>query len=151
MLISAIKDFLKAITKYNLIGEFLSPTLVQDLQDLASLHNTAIAPAIPSTVPLIGTETRVRSHDEASVQEQRVVKLPTLTAANPAHTTPLSPTPIVALLPTPYPPPPGLPPLPDTDRQNVLLGEPVTAPIVPVAPPSRTPRPHTVRGPSDFG
>ena len=44
MLIAAIKDFLKAITKYNLIGEFPSPTLVQDLQDLASLHNTAIAP-----------------------------------------------------------------------------------------------------------
>ena len=77
--------------------------------------------------------------------------LPTLAVANPAHTTPLSPTPIVALLPTPYPPSPGLPLLPDTDRQNVLLGEPVTAPTVSIAPPHRTSCPHTVRGPSDFG
>ncbi len=62
MLIAAIKDFLKAITKCNLIGEFLSPTLVQDSQDLASLHNTAIAPTIPLTAPVISTETRVGSH-----------------------------------------------------------------------------------------
>ena len=57
----------------------------------------------------------------------------------------------MVLLPTPYPSPPGLPPLPDTDRPNVLLGGPVTAPTVPVAQPRRTIRPHTVRGPSNFG
>ena len=61
MLIAAIKDFLKAIKKYNLIGEFSSPTLVQDLQDLASLHNIATAPGNPLTAPITGTETRVGS------------------------------------------------------------------------------------------
>ncbi len=151
MLIAAIKDFLQAITKYNLIGEFPSPTLVQDLQDLASLHNTAIAPTIPLTAPVIGTETRVGSHGETSVQEKRVVMLPTLASANPLHTTPSAPTPIVALISTIYPPLPGLPPLPNTDRPNVLLDNPVALPTVPVAPPRRTSHPHTVRGPSSFG
>ena len=151
ILIAAIKDFLKAIKKHNLVGEFSSPTLVQDLQDLASLHNIATAPANSVPIPIIGTETRVGSHEEASVQEPRVVILPTLASANPVHTTPLPSIPIVALLPIPYPPPPGLPPLPDTDKPNALLGEPVTAPTVPVAQPRRTTRPHTVRGPSNFG
>ena len=131
------QGFLKAITIYNLIGEFSSPTLVQDLQDLASLHNTSISPTIQLTAPVIGTETRVGSHDESSVQEKRVVILPTLAAANPMHTTPSAQTPIVALLPSPYPPP-GLPPLPDTDRPNVLLDSAVAVPTVPVAPPRRT-------------
>jgi len=44
-----------------------------------------------------------------------------------------------------------LPPLPDTDRPNVLLDNPVAVPTVPVAPPRRTFRPHTVHGPSSFG
>jgi hypothetical protein len=74
-----------------------------------------------------------------------------LASANPLHTTASAPTPIVALFPTPYPPPPGLPPLPDIDRPNVLLDNPVAVPTVPVAPPRRTSRPHTVRGPSSFG
>ncbi len=39
MLIAAIKDFLHAIKNNNRTGELFSPTLVQDLQDLASLHN----------------------------------------------------------------------------------------------------------------
>ena len=40
LLIAAIKEFLTAIQKYNLAGELLPPTLVQDLQDLASsLYN----------------------------------------------------------------------------------------------------------------
>ena len=77
--------------------------------------------------------------------------LPTLASANPLHTTPSAPTPIVALFPTPYPPRPGLPPLPDTNRPNVILDNSVAAPTVPVAPPRRTSRPHTVRGPSSFG
>jgi hypothetical protein len=38
LLVAAIKDFLHAIKKYHLTGVLLPPTLVQDLQDLASLH-----------------------------------------------------------------------------------------------------------------
>ena len=37
ILIAAIKDFLHAIKKYDLTGELLPPSLVQDLQDLALL------------------------------------------------------------------------------------------------------------------
>ncbi len=77
------------------------------------------------------------------VQEQRVL-LPTLASANPALTTP------VAIL-CPYPPPPGLPPLPDTDTANHLMDAPLTSPTVHIAPTRRTSRPHTIRAPSSFG
>jgi hypothetical protein len=42
--------------------------------------------------------------------------------ANPTHTAPADPLSIVvALILSPYPPPPGLPPLPVTDHPNALL------------------------------
>jgi hypothetical protein len=37
----------------------------------------------------------------------------------------------------PYPPPQGLPPLPNTDKLNHLLGALVSAPTIPTAPPTR--------------
>ncbi len=59
ILIAAIKDFLHAIKKYDLTGELLTPSLVQDLKDLALLpvSDPASAPD-PVTDP---------------VQEQRVL------------------------------------------------------------------------------
>jgi len=68
-----------------------------------------------------------------SVQEPRVV-LPTLVTTNPVHTAPADPLPIISLHPCPYPPPPGLPPLPVTDHPNELLGVPTSIPTVPAAP-----------------
>ena len=163
LLIAAIKDFLHAIKKYNLTGELLPPTLVQDLQDLASLH---VEPPLAPNPPVLALdpvqEQRVLptaaepEHDQRVVtpdiivQEQRVV-LPTLAAANPVLTAPLAPIPIIALLPCPYPPPPGLPPLPVTDNPNHLMGVPSTPSTIPVAPTRRTSRPHTIRVPSSFG
>ena len=38
MLIAAIKDFSRALKQFNLTGNFVPPTLVQDLDALASLH-----------------------------------------------------------------------------------------------------------------
>ena len=164
LLIAAIKYFLTAIQKYNLTGELLPPTLVQDLQDLASLHNAPpplLAAQVPVPAPAV-QEQRVPPIVAEPVQEQRVVlpldivqeprvALPTLAAANPVLTAPLAPTSIVALLPCPYPPPPGLPPLPATDNPNHLMGAPITSSTVPVAVPRRTSRPHTIRSPSSFG
>ena len=97
-------------------------------------------------------EQRVTS--PATLQEQRVVTpkivqllLPTLVATNPALTTPAAPIQILC----PYPPPPGLPPLPDTDSANHLMEAPLISPTVPIAPTRRTSRPHTIRAPSSFG
>ena len=152
MLIGAIKDFLHAIKKFHLTGTFLAPTIVQDLEDLAALHNIASPPPSPAPVPVIGTEPRVPLVDiPTPVQEPRVV-LPSLVTVNPVHTAPADPLPIVALHPCPYPPPPGLPPLPVTDHPNALLGVPASIPTVPAAPASRkSPRVHVVRTPSSFG
>ena len=52
-------------------------------------------------------------------------------------TAPLVPLTIVALTSTPYPPPQGLPPLPNTDKLNHLLGVLVSASTIPTAPPTR--------------
>jgi hypothetical protein len=71
--------------------------------------------------------------------------------ANPTHTAPADPLSIVAHIPSLYPPPPGLPPLPVTDHPNALLDVPLSAPTVPVAPTRRSPRVHVVRTPSSFG
>ena len=150
MLIAAIKDFLCAIKKFDLKGDFPAPMLLQELEDLATLHHTAPPPVAPAPVHNIGTETRVLMLDDASVQEPRVV-LPALALANPVHTAPANPLPIVALLPPPYPPPPGLPPLPVIDHPNTLLEVPISVPTVPVAPLRRSPRVHVVRTPSSFG
>jgi hypothetical protein len=54
ILIAAIKDLLHAIKKYHLTGEIIPPTLAQELQDLASLHNAP--PPDLSSAPKIGTE-----------------------------------------------------------------------------------------------
>ena len=132
ILIASIKDFLHAIKKYNLTGELLPPSLVQDLQDLASLHsNPQPAPVSPVLAPEPVQEQRVPPIFEENVQEQRVVPpfdtvkeqrvvppldqavqeirvvLPTLVSATPANTAPLAPIPIVALTSPPYPPPPS--------------------------------------------
>ena len=105
LLIAAIKDFLHAIKKYNLTGEIISPTLAQELQDLATLHN---APPIDLlSAPETGTEKRVVLPEDNFVQEERVV-LPTLALPNTVHTVPVAPQPILPPLPTTYPPPPGL-------------------------------------------
>jgi hypothetical protein len=166
VLIAAIKDFLHAIKRYSLTGEILPPTLVQDLQDLAALHPAPSPSPVPPELPLDPMrEQRVPRMPTQPVQEQRVlppddivqeqrVVLPTLAAATPQLTVPLAPTPIIALLPGPYPPPPGLPPLPLTDNPNHLLGTPYTSPTVPVAPTRHSSRPHTThltRVPSYFG
>ena len=80
-----------------------------------------------------------------SVEELRVV-LPTLALANPVNTAPTVPLPSDPLLPQTYPPPPGLPLLPDTDQPNSLLQDTaVSVPTVPVAPTRRSPRPHIPR------
>eukprot|EP01036_Dinobryon_divergens_P061842 gene61842-biopygen29750 len=179
LLIAAIKDFLHAIKKYHLTGALLPPTLVQDLQDLASLHALPSVPAPlmldpPVPPPHVEPVQEQRVVLPAIVQEQRVVfpdiaeeqrvALPNLPPAHPGLTVPLAPTPIVALLPIQYPPPPGLPALPATDRPNVLLGVPNTLPTNPAAPSRRSSRPaspavptrqssrpHPVRVPSSFG
>ena len=150
MLIAAIKDFLHAIKKSNLTGFFPAPILLQELEDLATLHNIALPSVTPALVsPEIGTEIRVPSLENSYVQEPRVV-LPNLSTANPTHTAPADPLSIAALIPSPYPPPPGLPPLPVTDHPNALLDVPLSAPIVPVAPIRRSPRVHVVCTPSSF-
>ncbi len=139
ILISSIKDFLHAIKKYHLTGELLPPSLVQDLQDLAPLHSNPQPAAVsPVLAPEPVQKQRVPPIFKENVQEQRVVPpsdtvkeqrvvppidqavqeirvvLPTLASANPAHTAPVAPIPIVALTSPPYSPPPGLPPLPNT-------------------------------------
>ena len=77
MLIAAIKDFLHAIKKSNLIGVFPAPILLQELEDLATLHNIALPSVTPALVsPEIGTETRVPSLENSYVQEPRVVLPP---------------------------------------------------------------------------
>ena len=80
ILIAAITGLLHAIKKYNLIGEVIPPTLAQELQDLATLHNAS--PIDLSSAPEIGTEKRVVLPEDNFVQEERVV-LPTL--ALPTH------------------------------------------------------------------
>ena len=167
ILIAAIKDFLHAIKKYDLTGELLPPTLVQDLQDLALNPVPDPAPASDSATDPVQEQRVLPLHTKdlqeprvsspALLQEQRVVTpgivqeqrmlLPTLAAANPALTIPAAPIQILC----PYPPPPGLPPLPDTDTANHLMDEPLTSPTVPIAPTRRTSRPHTIRAPSSFG
>ena len=97
ILIAAIKDLLHAIKKYNLTGEIIPPTLAQELQDLASLHNDP-PPDLLST-PKIGTEKRVVLPQENIVQEERVA-LPVLALPNPVHTVPAAPQPILQPLPT---------------------------------------------------
>ena len=92
ILIAAIKDFLHAIKKYNLTGEIISPTLAQELQDLATLHN---APPIDLlSAPETGTEKRVVLPEDNFVQEERVV-LPTLALPNTVHTAPVAPQPVL--------------------------------------------------------
>ena len=80
--------------------------------------------ALPSVDPPIVQEPRVvipLSDASPIVQEPRVV-LPVLAVASPpVHTTPLAPLPSATGT---YPPPPGLPALPDTDRPNSHLGTP---------------------------
>ena len=73
--------------------------------------------------------------------------IPTLAIANPILTAPSAPLPIVALTSTLYPPPPGLPLLPDTDQHNHLLGMPVSAPMILVValPMRQSTRPHAKR------
>ena len=83
-------------------------------------------------MPRIPQEQRVVRPDDI-VQEQRVV-LPTLADASPVLTVPLALTPIIALLPCPYPPTLGLPPPPQiTDNPYHLIGVPSTSPTVSVA------------------
>ena len=184
MLVAAIKDFSRALKHFNLTGNFIPPTLVQDLEALASLHTgsvepctspTNVAPSLP-LVPAPRPEPRVLQpavHTPSvqeirvaeppnplpeprvatlapSVQESRVV-LPTLAIANPVLSTPLAPLPIIALTSLPYPPPPGLPPLPNTDQPNHLLDTSVSAPTVPTAPlPRRSERPPKSTRTSDI-
>ena len=93
---------------------------------------------------------RVVLPEENIVQEERVV-LPVLALPNPVHTVPAAPQPILPPLPTIYPPPPGLAPLPDTDRPNSLMGPSISPPTVPAAPTRRSPREHVVRVPTSFG
>ena len=148
ILIAAIKDLLHAIKKYNLTGEVIPPTLAQELQDLANLHNAP--PTASPPAPEIGTEKRVVIPEDNIVQEERVA-LPTLAIPNPVHTVPAAPLPVLPPLPTTYPPPHGLPPLPDTDRPNSLMGPSISSPTVPAEPTRRSPREHIVRIPSSFG
>ena len=148
ILIAAIKDLLHAIKKYNLNGEFIPPTLAQELQDFVNLHN-----ALPTDTPPaseIGTEKRVVLPEENIVQEARVV-LPTLASPNPVHTIPAAPQPILPPLPTIYPPSPGLAPLPDTNHPNSVMRPSISPPTVPAAPTRHSPREHVVRVPSSFG
>jgi len=49
MLIAAIKDFFRAIKNFNLTGNFIPPTFVQDIEALASLHNGSAEQSILST------------------------------------------------------------------------------------------------------
>ena len=120
----------------------IPPTLAQELQDLANLHN---APPIDSPpAPEIGTEKRVVLPEDNIVQEE-MVELPTLAFPNPVHTVPVAPLLVLPPLPTTYPPPPGLPPLPDTDRPNTLMGPSISSPTVPAEPKRRSPREHIVR------
>ena len=150
ILIAAIIDFLRAIKKYHLTGELFPPTLAQELQDLASLHSAH--PVAATLAPESGIEKRVFLSENDSVQEQRVT-LPSLVTATLTPTNPVaSPPPALPLsTATTYPPPPGLPSLPVTDRPNTSLDLPRSAPTVPLAPARRTSRPHTVRAPSNFG
>ena len=105
MLIAAIKDFFRAIKNFNLTGNFNPPTLVQDIEALASLHNGSAEHRILSTtdatptasVPAPPMEPRVVQQpviNQPSVQEIRVVEtphavkeprvvFPTLAIANP--------------------------------------------------------------------
>jgi hypothetical protein len=54
-------------------------------------------------------------------------------------------------IPSPYPPPLGLPLRPVTDHPKALLDVPLSAPTVPAAPICRSLRVHVVRTPSSFG
>jgi hypothetical protein len=106
-------------------------------------------PAVPNPsvqeLTVAETTTPLQESRVAMPPEPRVV-LPTLAIANPVHTAPLAPLSIVTLTSLPYPPPPGIPPLPNTDQPNHLLDMPVSAPIVPTAPlPRRSDRPHNKR------
>jgi len=184
MLVAAIKDFSRALKHFNLTGNFIPPTLVQDLEALASLHTSSAEPCTsptnvvpsPPLVPAPRPDPRVLQPavHTPSVQEIRVaepsnplpeqrvatlappvqesrVVLPTLAIANPVLTTPLAPLPIIALTSLPYPPPPGLPPLPNTDQPNHLLNTSVSAPTVPTAPlPRRSERPPKSTRTSDI-
>ena len=107
MLIAAIKDFFRAIKNFNLTGNFIPPTFVQDIETLASLHNGSAEQSILSTtdatptasVPAPPMEPRVVQPviSQPSVQEIRVVEtphsikeprvvIPTLAITNPVHT-----------------------------------------------------------------
>ncbi len=166
---------------FNLTGNFIPLTLIEDLEALASLHTGSEEPCTsptnaatsPPLVPAPRTEPRVvqPTVPNPSLQEIRMaetptpsqeskvimpyqtvpesrVVLPTMAIANPVHTTPLAPLSIVALTSLPYPRPPGLPSLPNTDQPNHLLNMPVSAPTVPIptAPlPRRSDRPHNKR------
>ena len=73
ILIAAIKDLLHAIKKYNLTGELLQPTLVQDLQDLASLHVSQSLASAPVLALDPVQEQRVPPPVAEPAQEERVV------------------------------------------------------------------------------
>ena len=88
ILIAAVKELLYAIMKYHLIGEIISPTLAQELQDLANLHNAPTTDL--SSAPKVGTEKRVVLSEANILQEERVV-LPVLALPNPVHTVPAAP------------------------------------------------------------
>ena len=57
MLIAAIKDFSRELKQFNLTGNFAAPTLVQDLEALAALHNSSPQPCTfpinDATVPVV--------------------------------------------------------------------------------------------------
>jgi hypothetical protein len=74
--------------KYHLIGEIISQTLAQELQDLANLHNAPTTDL--SSAPKVGTEKRVVLSEANILQEERVV-LPVLALPNPVHTVPAAP------------------------------------------------------------
>ena len=132
ILIAAIKDLLHAIKKHHLTGEIIPPTLTQELQDFANLHN-ALPPDL-SSAPKIGTDLSFWLSQTHFTPSQ----WPRNRSFHPA-------------LPTIYPPPPGLAPLPDTDRQNSLMGPSISPPTVPAAPTRRSPREHVNRVPNSFG
>ena len=111
MVFAAIKDFSLAIKQFNLTDIFVPPTLVQDLDALASLSAGSSKPyTFPTTdatssplAPASHTEPRVvqPAVHNPSVQETRVVETPqvvqeprvvfsSLAIVTPVHTAPLA-------------------------------------------------------------
>ena len=85
MLIAALKHFSHAIKQFNLTGNFIPPTLIQDFEALASLHTGSIKscpfpPPDATSPPLVlalRTEPRLAQPavHNPSVQEPRVATL----------------------------------------------------------------------------